>query len=66
MQESIKNFWNKRAEKYIKEETLSATNLEEDAKLQKMKVELERDKILYGKLKLFKLCPSFILIAHKQ
>ena len=46
VQENIKNFWNKRAEKYIKEETLSATNLEEDVKLQKMKVELERDKVL--------------------
>ena len=46
VQDNIKNFWNKRAEKYIKEETLSATNLEEDVKLQKMKVELERDKIL--------------------
>ena len=46
VQENIKNFWNKRAEKYIKEETLSATNLEEDVKLQKMKVDLERDKVL--------------------
>ncbi len=46
VQDNIKSFWNKRAEKYIKEETLSATNLEEDIKLQKMKVELERDKIL--------------------
>ena len=46
MQDNIKNFWNKRAEKYIKEQTLSATNLEEDVKLQKMKVDLEQDKIL--------------------
>ena len=43
--ESIKHFWDNRAKKYEEDKSLSATNLEEDQDLQKLKVKLEEEKI---------------------
>jgi uncharacterized protein len=45
-QDEIKNFWDKRAEKYLMDNSLSATNLEENQTLQKIKLDIEREKIL--------------------
>ena len=44
-QTNIKDFWDKRADKFISDESISATNLEEDPDLIKLKVEIERQKI---------------------
>lgn len=45
VKESIKHFWDNRAEKYEKDKSLSATNLEEDQDLQNLKIKLEQEKI---------------------
>jgi uncharacterized protein len=44
-QKNIKDFWNKRADKFMLGQSLSATNLEENSELQKIKLNLERKKI---------------------
>ena len=44
-EEGIKDFWDKRANKFIADKSLSATNLESDSELMKLKVELEKEKI---------------------
>jgi len=43
--ENIKGFWDKRAEKYENKKSFSITNLEEDERIQKLKIILERKKI---------------------
>lgn len=45
-QKSIKEFWDKRAEKFSFDGSLSATNLEENNELQQDKLEIEREKIM--------------------
>ena len=41
----IKAFWDKRARQYKKKQSYSLTNLEEDEKLQQLKVQLEREHV---------------------
>ncbi len=43
--QSIKRFWDSRAQQYRQKKSLSATNLEEDEKLQELKVKLEKEHV---------------------
>jgi len=52
--QSIKKFWDRRAQQYERERSYSITNLEEDDKLQELKVKLEREHVF----KLLKLTPD--------